>query len=329
MLAQGKLLRNVLVMNMGMQLEDISASIYEKEISQLSKEQVYAVVVRMVKGLLETFIRNAGEKKFYYISTAFEKGSFLENNLRNLGIYETLEGVLTEKGQSISDLKVVEEEYIGEANSFEHTSKNFFEAVKKRGLTSEAMGIRAIGNPEELNGRSVSYDVEKSWLDKLDVNYEVIFGEVTAKILLYNMNVVAKKQEIFRLHLYDLEIEDEILEQNKQIYHDYFLVNASVKQILQDMRNNKYDLRKMDEHAEIGFEGKYVAFVIPELIRIMVDEKAIPVEEAMEIVRKICGYSDFTMMAEAVNTCPSEYVEKLVPHLIEKMKNMEMKREDD
>ena len=329
MLAQGKLLRNVLIMNMGMQLEDISASIYGKEISQLSKEQVFAVVVRMVKGLLETFIRNAGEKKFYYISTAFEKGSFLENNLRNLGIYETLEGVLTEKGQSISDLKDVEEEYIGEANSFEYTSKKFFETVKKRGMTSEAMGIRTIVNPEELNGRSDSYDVEKSWLDKQDVSYEVTFGEVTAKILLYDMDVVDKKQEILRLHLYDLKIEDEILEQNKQIYYDYFLVNASVKQILQDMRNNKYDLRKMDEHAGIGFEGKYVAFVIPELIRIMVDEKAIPVEEAMEIVRKICGYSDFAMMAEAVNTCPSEYVEKLVPHLIEKMNNMEMKREDD
>lgn len=329
MLAQGKLLRNVLIMNMGMQLEDISACIYGKEISQLSKEQVFAVVVRMVKGLLETFIRNAGEKKFYYISTAFEKGSFLENNLRNLGIYETLEGVLTEKGQSISDLKDVEEEYIGEANSFEYTSKKFFETVKKRGMTSEAMGIRTIVNPEELNGRSDSYDVEKSWLDKQDVSYEVTFGEVTAKILLYDMDVVDKKQEILRLHLYDLKIEDEILEQNKQIYYDYFLVNASVKQILQDMRNNKYDLRKMDEHAGIGFEGKYVAFVIPELIRIMVDEKAIPVEEAIEIVRKICGYSDFSMMTEAVNTCPSEYVEKLVPHLIEKMNNMEMKREDD
>lgn len=329
MLAQGKLLRNVLVMNMGMQLEDISASIYGKEISQLSKEQVFAVVVRMVKGLLETFIRNAGEKKFYFISTAFEKGSFLENNLMNLGIYETLEGVLAEKGQKISELKDVEEEYIGKATSFEQTSMNFFEEVGKRGLTSEAMGIRSIRNGEEQSGGSSSYDVEKSWLEKLDVTYKVTLGDVAAKIFLYDMDVVAKKQEIFRLHLYDLEFEQEILEQNKQIYYDYFLVNASVKQILQDMRNNKYDLRKMDEHAEIAFEGKYVAFVIPELIRIMVDEKAIPVEEAIEIVRKICGYGDFVMMAEAVNTCPPEYVEKLVPHLIEKMNNMEMKREDD
>ena len=94
MLAQGKLLRNVLIMNMDRQLEDISASMYEKEVSELNAEQIYIVVVCMLKGLLDTFIRNLGEKKFYYISSGFSKGSFLENNLKNLGIYEIMEGVL-------------------------------------------------------------------------------------------------------------------------------------------------------------------------------------------------------------------------------------------
>ena len=90
MLAQGKLLRNVLIMNMDTQLESISQSMYEKEIAALNPEQIYIVVVCMVKGLVNTFVRNIGEKKFYYISTAFKKGEFLENNLINLGIYEML-----------------------------------------------------------------------------------------------------------------------------------------------------------------------------------------------------------------------------------------------
>lgn len=322
MLAKGKLLRNVLILNMGMQLEDISASMYGKEISQLDEEQIYIVVVRMVKGLLGTFIRNVGEKKFYYISTAFAKGRFLENNLKNLGIYDTLEEVLEEKGQKMSALKKVEEEYIGKVNSFEQTSKNFFTESKKRGLTSEAMGIRYIGKYEEQGNKVKNYNSEKSWLEKLDMSYEVTFHDVTAKILFYTMDVVSKEKEIYKFHLYDLEIKDEIQKQDKQIYYDYFLVNASVKRILQEMRNKQYDLRKMDTYAEIGFEGKYVALVIPELIRIMVDEKAIPIEEAIEIVRKICGYGDLTMMTEAVSKCPSEYVEKLVPHLIEKMDSL-------
>ena len=283
----------------------------------------------MVKGLVDTFIRVMGEKKFYYISTAFEKGRFLENNLVNLGIYEILEGVLVSKGQKMSTLKRVEEEYIGKANSFGQTSKNFFMESKKNGLPSEAMGIRYIRKYEERDKKIDNYDTQKSWLEKQDFTREITFNNVKARILFYNMDVVGKDKEIYQFHLYDLEIEDKIQEQDKQIYYDYFLVNSSVRQILQEMRSKQYDLRKMDDYVRIGIEGKYVAFVIPELIRIMVDEKAIPVEEAIEVVRKTCGYGDLSMMIEAVNKCPSEYVEKLVPHLIEKIKKTEIKKGDD
>ena len=322
MLTQGKLLRNVLIMNMDRQLEDISESMYGKNISSLDAEELFIVVVCMVKGLLDTFVRSLGEKKFYYISTAFEKGSFLENNLINLGIYEMLEGVLKEKGQKMSTLKKVEEEYIGKANSFEQTSKRFFEESKKFGITSEAIGTRYIKEYEDREKQIDNYDTKKSWLEKQDVTYEITFNDVKAAILVYSMDVVGKDKEIYKFHLYDLEIKSEIKEGEKQVYYDYFLVNSGVKQILKEMRNNKYDLRKMDDYVKIGVEGKYVSFVIPELIRIMVDEKAIPVEEAIEVVRKTCGYNDFDSMIEAIKQCPLEYVEKLVPHLIEKIENL-------
>ena len=329
MLGQGKLLRNVLIMNMDTQLENISQSMYGKEISALNAEQIYIVVVCMVKGLVDTFIRTIGEKKFYYISTAFEKGQFLENNLINLGIYDILEGVLASKGQEMETLKKVEEEYMGKHNSFEQTSKNFFIESKKSGLPAEAMGIRYIKTYEERNKQIENYITEKSWLEKQDFSREIIFNDIKARILFYNMDVVGKDKEIYKFHLYDLEIESEIQKQDKQVYYDYFLVNSCVKQILQEMRTKQYDLRKMDAYAQIGMEGKYVAFVIPELIRIMVDEKAIPVEEAIEVVRKTCGYSDLSMMIEAVKQCPSEYVEKLVPHLIDKIKSTEMKKVEE
>lgn len=328
MLAQGKLLRNVLIMNMDMQLEDISESMYGKQISSLNAEQIYIVVVCMVKGLVETFVKTNSEKKFYFISTSFEKGGFLENNLVNLGIYETLEGVLASRGQDIAILKKVEEEYIGEAKSFEQTSKRFFEEAMDYKFSAEAMGIRRIKKQEDDDSQVDNYDAKKSWLVKQDGSRQIVFNDVKAKVLFYNMDVVGKDREIYKFHLFDFEIEDEIKEENKQIYYDYYLVNTAVKQILQDMRNNQYDLRKMDEHAKIGMEGKYVAFVIPEIIRIMVNEKAMPVEEAVEVVRKICGYEDFSTMIEAVNTCPLEYVEKLVPQLIEKIRNTEMKKGD-
>lgn len=326
MLAQGKILRSVLVMNMDTQLENISEAKYGKEIAVLDAEQLYIVVLCMVKGLVDTFIRVKGEKKFYYISTALEKGSFLENNLFNLGIYDILEGVLVSKGQEMSALKQVEEDYIGDAKSFEQTSKNFFLESKKYGLPAEAMGVRCIKTPDKRECDNYNYDMEKSWLEKQDVSREVLFNDVKARVLFYNMDVVGKDKEIYQFHLHDLEIENEIEEQDKQIYYDYFLVNCCVRQILQEMRNKQYDLRKMDRYVRIGMEGKYIAFVIPELIRIMVDEKAIPVGEAVEVVRKVCGYVDLSAMVEAVEQCPQEYVEKLVPKLIEKIRDVEWKK---
>ena len=326
MLAQGKLLRNVLIMNMDTQLENISESMYGKEISALNAEQIYIAVVCMVKGLVDTFVRTISEKKFYYISTMFEKGKFLENNLINLGIYDILEGVLASKGQELEALMKVEDEYIGAANSFEQTSRNFFAECKKNGLPAEAMGIRRILAFDEKGRSTDNYNTQKSWLEKLDTKYEVVFDGIKANICFYHMDVVGKDQEIYKFHLHDLEIENEIPEQKKQIYYEYFLVNSCVKVILQEMRDKQYDLRKMYRYVKIGIEGKYMAFVIPELIRIMVDQKAIPVEEAIEIVRKICGYEDLAMMTEAVKKCPLEYVDKLVPQLIEKIKNTELKK---
>lgn len=322
MLAQGKLLRNVLIMNMDMQLEDISMAMYGKEISALNAEQIYIVVVCMVKGLVETFIRAIGEKKFYYISTAFEKGSFLENNLINLGIYEVLEKVLVSKGQKMATLKQVEEEYMGKQDSFEQTSRHFFLESKKSGLPAEALGIRYIKEYEDREKEIVNYQTEKSWLVKQDISREIVFNDVRARILYYEMDVVGKDKEIYKFNLFDLEIQDVISEHEKRIYYDYFLVNSSVNKILQEMRNKQYDLRKMDNYVKIGTQGQYVAFVIPELIRIMVNEKAIPVEEAIEVVRKTCGYSDLSMMIEAVKQCPSEYVEMLVPQLVKKIENV-------
>lgn len=328
MLAQGKLLRNVLIMNMDRQLEDISESMYGKEISALNAEQIYIVVVCMVKGLVETFIKTNSEKKLYFISTSLEKGGFLENNLVNLGIYETLEGVLLSKGQTMSTLKKVEEDYVGESKSFEQTSKSFFEECKEYEIPAEAMGIRSIKEFEDGDWKNDNYDPEKSWLVKQEGSREIIFNDVKAKVLFYNMDVVGKDKEVYKFHLYDFEIQNEI-KQDKQIYYDYFLVNTCVKQILQDMKKNKYDLRNMDNHAKIGMEGKYVSLIIPELIRIMVNEKAMPIEEAIEVVRKTCGYEYFSDMIEAVNKCPLEYVEILVPQLIEKIKKTEIKKGDE
>lgn len=322
MLSQGKLLRNVLILNMDKQLEDISVTMYEKKIEDLNSEELFIVVVFMVKRLIETYVRNLGEKKFYYISNNFSKGSFLENNLLNLGIYEVLEDVLSEKGKKFSELKKIEEEYIGEQQSFKETSYRFFEQSMQLGIPAEALGIRSVVRYEDRDKNLITYEKEKSWLAKQDVNYMVTFDGVETLVTYYDMDVVGIDKEIYKFHLFDFLMEQQVEEEQLEILCDYFLVHCSVKVILQQMRSNQYDLRKMDSYARIGMEGKYVSLVIPELIHVLVDEKAIPLPEAIELVRKTCSYGDYSAMLEDLEKCPVEYVEKLVPHLIETIKGM-------
>ena len=322
MLSQGKLLRDVLILNMDKQLEDISVTMYEKKIEDLNSEELFIVVVFMVKRLIETYVRNLGEKKFYYISNNFSKGSFLENNLLNLGIYEVLEDVLSEKGKKFSELKKIEEEYIGEQQSFKETSYRFFEQSMQLGIPAEALGIRSVVRYEDRDKNLITYEKEKSWLAKQDVNYMVTFDGVETLVTYYDMDVVGIDKEIYKFHLFDFLMEQQVEEEQLEILCDYFLVHCSVKVILQQMRSNQYDLRKMDSYARIGMERKYVSLVISELIHVLVDEKAIPLPEAIELVRKTCGYGDYLAMLEDLEKCPVEYVEKLVPHLIETIKGM-------
>ena len=323
MLTQGKLLRNVLILNMDKQLEDISSTIYEKKIKDLATEEVYTVVIFMVKRLMETFIRNSGEKKFYYISNNFSKGSFLKNNLLNLGIYEELEGALSNKGQKLSDLKRIEEEYLGVQRSFKETSHKFFEQSMQLGIPAEALGIRHVIKFEDKDKNIGLYEKDKSWLVKHDVNKNVTFNGVGASVSYYDMDVVGSDKEIYKFHLFEFELEQQLEEEQIKILSDYFLVHCSVKEILQQMRNNQYDLRKLDSYARIGTEGEYTSFVIPELVHVLVDEKAFPIKDAIEVVRKTCGYDDYSTMLQDVEKCPEEYVEKLMPHLIETIKGMQ------
>ena len=54
--------------------------------------------------------------------------------------------------------------------------------------------------------------------------------------------------------------------------------------------------------------------VIPELIRIL-QEEGILMDEAVEIVSKVCAYTNHTILAEALEKWPIYFLDKAVPQL--------------
>lgn len=317
MLAQGRILRNVLVANMDKQMEDISMERYQKKVCELEVEEVYIVLVCLVKRLLDTFIRPVGEKTLYYISSRFEKRKFLENNLNNLGIYELVDGVLASKGQNLTEVENVEQEYIGNQHFCGNESVAFFEVMSQMKLPGEAIGIRLIRRNEDRDKEAEGWEKEKSWLIKENTKFQLSFQGKIAQSVLYTMDVAGNNKELYKYRIFDLEVEDGISPEEKMIYYKYFLVSSAVKMILMQMREKKYDLRKLDQYAQIRFDDDDdLVLVIPEILRIFVKEKAIPEKEALEIVKKTFGYHNYETMMRDVGKCPQKYVDALIPDLL-------------
>ena len=170
------------------------------------------------------------------------------------------------------------------------------------------------------------------------------FGKKKVTSRLYDIDVIGYDSGVNKLRLFDLESVDESLvkdgitfdkedvEKNLtlflypddsdeagnllRIYQQYFMVSNAAQLILKEMREKHYDLRKLYEHAVIQINDTHPSMIIPELIRILVEEKAFTIDEAIEVVSKTCAYTNHTILAEALEKWPYAYLEKVVPQLI-------------
>ena len=94
MTAQSNLKKDILVLNMEQQLEEVAMEMYDKDLAALTDQETYYVVLVYTKRLMEVSDRNEGEKKIYYISAEFLIGKLLSNNLINLGVYDKIDSIL-------------------------------------------------------------------------------------------------------------------------------------------------------------------------------------------------------------------------------------------
>ncbi len=192
---------------------------------------------------------------------------------------------------------------------------------------------------------------EHSWLTKTDVTFDVNFGDKKVTSRLYDIDVVGYDNGVNKLRLFDVETVDESIvkkgidfdkediEKNLtlflypddsdkagnllRIYQQYFMVSNAAQLILRELKEKKYDLRRMYDHAVIQINDTHPTMVILELIRILVDEKAFTMDEAIEVVSKTCAYTNHTILAEALEKWPLEYLEKVVPQLVPIIKELD------
>lgn len=357
MAAQTNLQKDILVLNLEPQMEDIAKDLFGKEVAQLTDQEVYYVVLILAKRLMAVSDRNEGEKKIYYISAEFLIGKLLSNNLINLGIYEKVDQILESKGKSLSVIEEIEPEPSLGNGGLGRLAACFLDSIATLGFPGEGIGLNYHFGlfKQEFKDRLQTAEKndwieEKSWLSKTDVTFDVYFGKRKVVSRLYDIDVVGYDSGVNKLRLFDIESVDESLvkdgidfdkeaiEKNLtlflypddsdeagnllRIYQQYFMVSNAAQLILREMKEKKYDLRRMYDHAVIQINDTHPTMVIPELIRILVEEKAFSMDEAIAVVSQTCAYTNHTILAEALEKWPLKYLEKVVPQLVPYIKEL-------
>ncbi|MBQ7972393.1 MAG: glycogen/starch/alpha-glucan phosphorylase [Lachnospiraceae bacterium] len=340
------------------QMTDAAKRLFDKTLAECEEKELFYVLLDVTKDLSAMTEPCEGEKKIYYISAEFLIGKLLSNNLLNLGIYKHVEEILVKNGKSLAAVEECEPEPSLGNGGLGRLAACFLDSIATLGLPGAGIGLNYHFGlfKQEFKDRkqcAVKNDwiEEKSWLNATDVSFEVKYKDFTVKSKLYDIDVIGYNNGIDKLHLFDLESLDESLvkeginfdkediEKNLtlflypddsdeagnllRIYQQYFMVSNAAQLILQEMREKKYDLRKLYDHAVIQINDTHPTMIIPELIRILTEDKAIGMDEAIEIVSKTCAYTNHTILAEALEKWPLEYLEKVVPALVPIIKELD------
>lgn len=100
-----------------------------------------------------------------------------------------------------------------------------------------------------------------------------------------------------------------------RLKQQYFFVSASLKRAVEKYSKNHNDIRKLHEKVCFQLNDTHPTVTIPELMRILMDDYYLSWEEAWEVTKKTCAYTNHTIMSEALEKWPIELFERLLPRV--------------
>lgn len=343
-----------------MKLSNLLENNCGKEIKSCTNQEIYFGLLSLVNELAskKESNQNNSKKKVYYISAEFLIGKLLSNNLINLGIYNEIKSILNENGKSLSEVEEVEPEPSLGNGGLGRLAACFLDSIATLGLNGDGIGLNYHFGlfkqvfKNNLQSEQKNEWIEKnSWLNKTDITYDIECGGIKLKSRLYDINVIGYNNRVNKLHLFDVESIDESIVDNGsitfnkedvaknltlflypddsdedgkllRIYQQYFMVSNGARLILEECQAKGSNLYDLNDYAVIQINDTHPTMVIPELIRLLI-EKGISMDDAIEIVSKTCAYTNHTILAEALEKWPMDYLEKVVPNLSDIIKELD------
>ena len=330
-----------------------------KSLEQLSDKEIYIQLLNYIKHLAADKPKNNGKRKVYYISAEFLIGKLLSNNLINLGIYQEIKDELAQAGKSLSHIEDIEPEPSLGNGGLGRLASCFVDSMATLGLNAEGVGLnyhcglfKQVFKKNEQYAEPNHWIEENSWLIPTDIHYEVPFKKFTLTSKLDRIDILGYKKESKNyLNLFDIqsvnyhlikkgiEFDKTDIQENLtlflypddsdkngellRIYQQYFMVSNAAQLLIDEAIARGSNLHDLADYAYVQINDTHPSMVIPELIRLLTEKHQIKFDEAVEIVRNMVGYTNHTILAEALEKWPLAYLEEVVPHLVKIIKKLD------
>lgn len=321
-----------------------------KEISQSSNSEIYNGLLNITQQLADEKESNEGKKKVYYISAEFLIGKLLSNNMINLGIYNEVKEMLAQAGKNISEIEEIEVEPSLGNGGLGRLAACFLDSIATLGLPGSGIGINYhLGLFKQVFENNMQKETpnpwigENTWLKKKDVTYPVQFKDFTVTSRMYEISVTGYENRTNKLELFDIDTVDENIvgdgidfDKNDiaknltlflypddsdeagrklRIYQQYFMVSNGARLIIDECKAKGSNLYDLYDYAVIQINDTHPTMVIPELIRLLVQE-GMSIDDAINVVKKTCAYTNHTILSEALEKWPISYLQEVVPQLV-------------
>ena len=330
-----------------------------KELKEMTNQEIYYKLLEYVKEEAEKKLENKSKKKIYYISAEFLIGKLLSNNLINLGIYKEIREELKNAGKKLSDIEELETEPSLGNGGLGRLASCFVDSMSTLGINGEGIGLnyhcglfKQVFKQNEQNAEPNYWIEDESWLRDTNIGYEVKFKNFTLNSKLKRIDILGYEKDTKNyLNLFDIEsvdynlieegitFDEEIIEKNLtlflypddstkkgellRIYQQYFMVSNAARLIIAEAVEKGSNIHDLADYAFVQINDTHPSMVIPELIRIMTEEYKISFEESVKIVTAMTGYTNHTILAEALEKWPLEYLEEVVPDIVDIIKKLD------
>ncbi|NLW79047.1 MAG: glycogen/starch/alpha-glucan phosphorylase [Ruminococcaceae bacterium] len=338
-------------MNCAEQLNSLVRKRWGKASAACDAHQLYTVLLDFCKAAMGRQTHNSGKKKLYYLSMEFLVGRLLAGNLLNLGLYDDVDAWLRENGSSLADIEASEPEPSLGNGGLGRLAACYLDSCATLGLPADGICLcyhfglfRQAFEDHKQHALRNPWIESDSWLEDTGRRYAVQFADTQVEAALYDVDVPGYQNGSGRLHLFDLATTDESLVEKDgigfdktaitknltlflypddsgrdgrllRVYQEYFMASCAAQLILEEAEARGSNLHDLADYAVVQINDTHPSMVIPELIRLLM-QRGLEIDEAIAIVESLCAFTNHTILAEALEKWPMEYIGEVAPQIV-------------